>query len=168
MRATHQGSSATSNGTVACPGAFPYSTWMLSGVVVRGFMILLIVGLPLMAARNSRLEEHVEAIERARPALYLSAAVTLLLIAGLTAIVAVWQGLSASALGWTVQQPGTGLQAADALEHLLDLGEARLRLRLHRPELADGPVQFHRRKRPTVRNRCQRRHGSRGVPQLPS
>lgn len=87
---------------------------MLSGVVVRSFMIFLIVGLPLMAARNSRLEEHVEAIERARPALYFSAAVTLLLIAGLTGIVAAWQGLPASALGWTVQEPVVGLGAGVA------------------------------------------------------
>jgi membrane protease YdiL (CAAX protease family) len=40
------------------------------------------------------------------------------LIAGLTAIVAVWQGLSASALAWTVQQPvaelGAGVAAAAA------------------------------------------------------
>jgi hypothetical protein len=32
---------------------------MLSGAVARGFTLFLLVGLPLMAARNSRLEEHV-------------------------------------------------------------------------------------------------------------
>jgi membrane protease YdiL (CAAX protease family) len=88
---------------------------MLSSVVVRGFMIFLIVGLPLMALRNSRLEEQVEAIEKARSALYLSAAVTLLLIAGLTAIVAAWQGLPGAALGWTVQRPVAELGAGAAV-----------------------------------------------------
>ena len=98
--------------------AFPYSTSMLSGAVARGFTLFLLVGLPLMAARNSRLEEHVEAIEAARPALYLSAALTLLLIAGLTAIVAAWQAITPEQLGWTVSEPvvelGWGLAATAA------------------------------------------------------
>jgi len=98
--------------------AFPYSTSMLSGAVARGFTLFLLVGLPLMAARNSRLEEHVEAIDAARPALYLSAALTLLLIAGLTAMVAAWQAVTPEQLGWTVGQPavelGWGLAAAAA------------------------------------------------------
>ena len=98
--------------------AFPYSTSMLSGAVARGFTLFLLVGLPLMAARNSRLEEHVEAIDAARPALYLSAALTLLLIAGLTAMVAAWQAITPEQLGWTVGQPavelGWGLAAAAA------------------------------------------------------
>ena len=97
---------------------FPYSTSMLSGAVARGFTLFLLVGLPLMAARNSRLEEHVEAIEAARPALYLSAALTLLLIAGLTAIVAAWQAITPEQLGWTVSEPvveiGWGLAATAA------------------------------------------------------
>lgn len=97
---------------------FPYSTSMLSGAVARGFTLFLLVGLPLMAARNSRLEEHVEAIEAARPALYLSAALTLLLIAGLTAIVAAWQAITPEQLGWTVGEPvvelGWGLAATAA------------------------------------------------------
>lgn len=82
---------------------------MLSGAVARGFTLFLLVGLPLMAARNSRLEEHVEAIEGARPALYLSAALTLLLIAGLTAIVAAWQAIAPEQLGWTVGEPAVAL-----------------------------------------------------------
>ena len=98
--------------------AFPYSTSMLSGAVARGFTLFLLVGLPLMAARNSRLEEHVEAIDAARPALYLSAALTLLLIAGITAMVAAWQAITPEQLGWTVGQPavelGWGLAAAAA------------------------------------------------------
>lgn len=98
--------------------AFPYSTSMLSGAVARGFTLFLLVGLPLMAARNSRLEEHVEAIDAARPALYLSAALTLLLIAGLTAMVAAWQAITPEQLGWTVGQPavelGWGLAVAAA------------------------------------------------------
>ena len=97
---------------------FPYSTSMLSGAVARGFTLFLLVGLPLMAARNSRLEEHVEAIDAARPALYLSAALTLLLIAGLTAIVASWQAIAPDQLGWTVGAPavelGWGLAATAA------------------------------------------------------
>ncbi len=78
---------------------------MLSGAVARGFALLLLIGLPLMAARNKRLEEHAQVIERARPALYLSAALTLLLIAGLTAAVAAWQQIGAGQLGWKVDEP---------------------------------------------------------------
>ena len=79
---------------------------MLSGAVARGFALFLLIGLPLMAARNSRLEEHLEAIDRARPALYFSAALTLLLVAGLTAIVAAWQEIPAADLSWRVASPG--------------------------------------------------------------
>lgn len=79
---------------------------MLSGPVARGFALVLLIGLPLMAARNSRLEEHLEAIERARPALYFSAALTLLLVAGLTAAVAAWQGIAPGDLGWRIEAPG--------------------------------------------------------------
>ncbi len=82
---------------------------MLSSAVARGFTLFLLIGLPLMAARNSRLEEHVEAIDAARPALYLSAALTLLLIAGLTAIVAAWETISPEQLGWTVGEPAVAL-----------------------------------------------------------
>lgn len=91
---------------------------MLSGAVARGFTLFLLVGLPLMAARNSRLEEHVDAIDGARPALYLSSALTLLLIAGLTALVASWQAILPAQLGWTVEEPavelGWGLSATAA------------------------------------------------------
>ena len=78
---------------------------MLSGAIVRGFTLFLLIGLPLMAARNARLEEHIEVIDRARPALYLSAALTLLIVAGLTAIVATWQEIPPLQLGWTAGQP---------------------------------------------------------------
>ena len=88
---------------------------MLSGAIVRGFTLFLLIGLPLMAARNARLEEHIEVIDRARPALYLSAALTLLIVAGLTAIVATWQEIPPLQLGWTAGQPvlalGWGLAA---------------------------------------------------------
>lgn len=78
---------------------------MLSGSVARGFALFLLIGLPLMAARNARLEEHAHVIERARPALYLSAALTLLLIAGLAASVAAWQQITGEQLGWKVDAP---------------------------------------------------------------
>ncbi len=82
---------------------------MLTGAIARGFTLFLLVGLPLMAARNSQLEEHVGAIETARPALYLSAALTLLLIAGLTAIIASWQAIAPEQLGWMVGEPAVAL-----------------------------------------------------------
>jgi membrane protease YdiL (CAAX protease family) len=88
---------------------------MLSSPVAHGFALFLLVGLPLMAARNSRLEEHLEVIERARPALYFSAALTLLLVAGLTAIVAAWQGIAPADLGWRVEAPGLGVAVGAAV-----------------------------------------------------
>jgi len=96
----------------------PLFDFMLSGAVARGFTVLLLVGLPLLAARNARLEEHVAVIQRARPALYLSAALTLLRVAGLTALVAFWQGIGAEELGWQIVRPkvelGWGIAATAA------------------------------------------------------
>ncbi|MFQ5746973.1 MAG: lysostaphin resistance A-like protein [Gemmatimonadota bacterium] len=68
----------------------------------RGYALALLVGLPALAARTGLREGHAEDVARARYAVYLSAALSLLLFAGGTFAVAAWQGLPPASLGWTV------------------------------------------------------------------
>lgn len=68
--------------------------------VVQIYAILLIAGLPLLAARESLNEEELEQLGGDRRAVYLSGAISLALVAGVTVLVAAWQGIEAAALGW--------------------------------------------------------------------
>lgn len=77
--------------------------------VVSGFALLLLVGLPILAARDARRGVELEAAAEHRRALYASVAFSLLLIALLTWGAAAWQGVDAAALGWRVPDVGAGL-----------------------------------------------------------
>ncbi len=80
---------------------------MEGNALLQGFGALLLIGLPALAARDVR--PDAEAWERAaelRRAVYVSIAVSLLLIAALTWAVAAWQGVPPEALGWRAATPG--------------------------------------------------------------
>lgn len=73
----------------------------------RGYALALLVGLPALAARTGLREGQVADVARARPAVYLSAALSLLVFGGGTFAVAAWQGLPPASLGWTVRGEGS-------------------------------------------------------------
>lgn len=76
----------------------------MSGSIPRAYALVLLVGLPLLAVREASLARGLDELQRA--AIYLSAIVSSLGLAGLTLGVAVWQGVSAVGLGWRVGATG--------------------------------------------------------------
>lgn len=72
------------------------------GPIVSGYALLLLLGLPVLAALDARRELELEQAARHRRALYASVAVSLIFVAGLTFGVAIWQGVPAAELGWRV------------------------------------------------------------------
>ena len=73
--------------------------------ILRGVALLLLIGLPALAARDAGREVDESQFEQAgrfRRAIYVSIAVSLLLIAGFALVIARWQGVAGEALGWTV------------------------------------------------------------------
>lgn len=71
-----------------------------------GYAIALAIGLPALAFRTGLREEHVEEVVAARSTVYLSAAVSIFVLAAVTFGISVWQGIAPSALGWRVDDPG--------------------------------------------------------------
>lgn len=79
-----------------------------SGPIVSGYALLLLVGLPVLAALDARREIELEQAARHRRALYASVAVSLLLVAGVTFGVAVWRDVPARDLGWRIHDARGG------------------------------------------------------------
>ncbi len=77
--------------------------------VAAAFALLLLIGLPVLAALDARREVDLTAAATHRRTLYLSVAMSLLFITLLTLGVAAWQGVPARTLGWTVQEPRTAI-----------------------------------------------------------
>ncbi len=71
-----------------------------------GYAIALAIGLPALAFRTGLREEHVEEVAAARSTVYLSAAVSIFVLAAVTFGISAWQGIDPSALGWRVGDPG--------------------------------------------------------------
>lgn len=73
--------------------------------ILRGVALVFVIGLPVLAARDSgrELDEaHFQQAGRFRRAIYGSIAVSLLLIAGFGLVVARWQEVAGEELGWSV------------------------------------------------------------------
>lgn len=83
---------------------------MDTGFAARGFVVLLLVALPLLTTGEEALEEVLDEVDDRAP-LYLSAAVSLLLVAGATWAVAAWAGLAGREVGWLVGDLSAGLAA---------------------------------------------------------
>lgn len=76
--------------------------------IVAGYALLLLLGLPALAALDARRGVDLEHAARFRRALYVSVAISLLLVAGVTFGVAIWQGVPAARLGWQVRDARAG------------------------------------------------------------
>ncbi|MDX1576848.1 MAG: CPBP family intramembrane glutamic endopeptidase [Gemmatimonadota bacterium] len=74
--------------------------------ISAGFALLLLVGLPVLSMLDVRRGTELEGAAVHRRALYLSVALSLLVVALLTLGIAAWQDLPASSLGWTVLDAG--------------------------------------------------------------
>lgn len=81
------------------------------------FAVLLLGGLPLLAAGEDAMEEAFGELEDRR-LLYLSAAASLVLVAGATWLVAAWAGLEGRELGWRADGLGPALGWAAAVTAL--------------------------------------------------
>lgn len=74
---------------------------MEGNVVLQGLGVLLLVGLPALAARDVEPDQiGLEDAAQFRRAVYISIALSLLLVAGLTWAVATWQEVAPADLGW--------------------------------------------------------------------
>ena len=76
--------------------------------------ILLVVGLPLLTARGGLTEEQLEDVRDARASVYLSAAISLVFIAGLFYLIAVWRKIPSEVVGWQVGPAGPAFAWAAA------------------------------------------------------
>ena len=74
--------------------------------ITIGYAVALLVGLPLLAFRSGLREEHLEAVSSARSAVYLSAAVSVLILAAVTFGISAWQAIPPAEVGWKVDAAG--------------------------------------------------------------
>lgn len=80
--------------------------------IALGFALLLLLGLPLIASRQKLGDEELKEIAASRPAVYLSAALSLSIIALATLGISLWQGITPATLGWRVDDPVMALVLA--------------------------------------------------------
>lgn len=88
---------------------------MEPNLVVQAWALLLLVGLPLLAARDAGREEELERAAEFRRSIYVSIAVSLLVIAAVTLGIAAWQDVPGRALGWRVEAPGGAIAWSAAI-----------------------------------------------------
>lgn len=91
--------------------------------IALGYALALVMGLPVLATRGGVPEDQLEDIAEARTAVYTSAALSLLVLSGITFAVATWQDLPSERLGWRVGSPGPAFvwAAGVALAALLSM-----------------------------------------------
>lgn len=77
--------------------------------IAAGYALLLLVGLPVLAAMDARRGVELDEAAHHRRALYLSVALSLLVIASITGGVAAWQDVTATDVGWFVDSTAVGL-----------------------------------------------------------
>lgn len=78
-------------------------------LILQGYTLLLLVGLPALAARDAGRVSGVERAAAFRRAIYVSIALSLVIVAGATFIVGRWQGLSGESVGWANVGAATAL-----------------------------------------------------------
>lgn len=76
---------------------------MSFSTIAMAHAVVLLLGLPVLAARTGLREEHAAELQAARSVVYLSAALSIMLLTGLTFGIAAWQDVPAGALGWKVE-----------------------------------------------------------------
>lgn len=87
---------------------------MQVGPLAQGYVLVVLVALPLLTTGEEKLEEAFSEVDDRRP-LYLSAVFSLLLAAGVTWAVASWAGLPGRSLGWILTDPEAGAAWAAAV-----------------------------------------------------
>jgi CAAX protease family protein len=78
-------------------------------LIATAFALLLLLGLPVLAAWDARRGVDLEAAAEHRRALYVSVALSLSLVTSLTLAVILWQDVRATDLGWTVDDARSGI-----------------------------------------------------------
>ena len=74
--------------------------------IAAAYALLLLIGMPALAALDVRRGANLAEAAKHRRLLYVSVGASLVILALLTLGVAAWQDVPASALGWTVDDPG--------------------------------------------------------------
>ncbi|MFQ5679047.1 MAG: lysostaphin resistance A-like protein [Gemmatimonadota bacterium] len=82
---------------------------MEPNLILQGYALLLLLGLPALAARDAGRVSGVERAAEFRRPIYISIAFSLFLIAAVTFAIARWQGLSGEAVGWRAVPAGRAL-----------------------------------------------------------
>ena len=100
--------------------------------VAAAYALLLLIGMPVLAALDARRGADLAAAAKHRRLLYVSVGASLVVLGLLTLGVAAWQDVPAAALGWTVEAPagallrGLGVAVAGLLLAWLITAAARL------------------------------------------
>jgi len=111
----------------------------VTSLITRVYALAVLVGLPLLAAREDSLARGLDELDRR--AIYLSAALSSAFIAALTLGLAAWQDVGAGAVGWAVGPAGraaawaAGTTAAGLASVAAAAGLASLRGRAESPLL---------------------------------
>ena len=100
--------------------------------IAAAYAVLLLIGMPILAAIDARRGADLAAAAKHRRLLYVSVGASLIVLGLATLGVAVWQNVPAAALGWRVDAPpaallqGLGVAAAGLLLAWLITAAARL------------------------------------------
>lgn len=78
-------------------------------IIATSFALLLLIGLPVLAAWDARRGVDLVAAARHRRAMYVSVALSLTIMTSLALAVMTWQGIDAAVIGWRVDDAYTGL-----------------------------------------------------------
>lgn len=79
---------------------------MAVDLVALGAAVVLLVGIPVLTLRAGLPEEQIDEVRDARSAIYVSASLSLIFLASLFFLVALWRGLPAEVVGWQVGAAG--------------------------------------------------------------
>ncbi len=87
---------------------------MAVDLVVLGAAVVLLVGLPVLTLRGGLSDEQLDEVRDARSAIYVSASLSLMFLASLFFLVALWRDLPPEVVGWQVGEPGPAFMWATA------------------------------------------------------
>ena len=94
---------------------------MPGDAVAIGAAVLLLVGIPVLTIRGGLSDEQLEDVRDARSSVYVSASLSLIFLAGVFFLIALWRDLPPELVGWRVGAvaPAFGWAAATAIAGLI-------------------------------------------------
>ena len=94
---------------------------MPGDAVAIGAAVLLLVGIPVLTIRGGLSDEQLEDVRDARSSVYVSASLSLIFLAGVFFLIALWRDLPPELVGWQVGAvaPAFGWAAATAIAGLI-------------------------------------------------